>query len=310
MSTKWGTVYLVIDIRYDLQNDPWETQNIASVKPPNSNSDEIPNKSTGSDSSSTFNPSQGMVLEDQGKIIDAVNFNKELIANGKFEKIALSQLARIKNQYNRNGIAEYFDSLSGNQKYYPIVNKLAGDAFLRNDQFENAINAYNNVIRTDSSGEEGISARFEELYAYLIIKKDISTAYNILNNIKGINSRSPEVLRRIKNAEHLIDGSNKTMNKNAKLVSVSAPKSYELSQNFPNPFNPSTTIRYQIPKPGLVTLKVYDILGREVATLINENKIEGSYDFSFNASRFASGVYIYQLRAGNFVSSKKMILIK
>jgi tetratricopeptide (TPR) repeat protein len=300
----------VIDDRYDLQNDPWGTQNIASVKPPNSNSGEIPNKSAGSDSSSTINPSQGIVLEDQGKIIDAVNFYKDLIANGKFEKIALSQLARIKSQYNRNGIADYFDSLSGNQKYYPILNKLAGDAYLRNDQFENAINAYNNVIRTDSSGEEGISARFEELYSYLIIKKDISAANKILADIKEINSQSPEVQMRIKNAEHLINGSNKTLNKNAKLVSISAPKSYELSQNFPNPFNPSTTIRYQIPKPSLVTLKVYDILGREVATLVNENKIEGSYDFSFNASRFASGVYIYQLRVNDFVASKKMLLLK
>jgi hypothetical protein len=250
------------------------------------------------------------VLEDQGKIIDAVNFYKDLIANGKFEKIALSQLARIKSQYNRNGIADYFDSLSGNQKYYPILNKLAGDAYLRNDQFENAINAYYNVIRSDSSGEEGISARFEELYSYLLIKKDISIANKVLTDIKGINSKSPEVQMRIKNAEHLINGSNKTMNKNAKLVSISAPKSYELSQNFPNPFNPSTTIRYQIPKPGLVTLKVYDILGREVTTLVNENKIEGSYDFSFNASQYASGVYIYQLRVNDFVASKKMIMLK
>ncbi|MDR3666053.1 MAG: T9SS type A sorting domain-containing protein [Ignavibacteriaceae bacterium] len=88
------------------------------------------------------------------------------------------------------------------------------------------------------------------------------------------------------------------------------PQTYELHQNFPNPFNPETTIRYQIPKPGMVTLKVYDILGREVATLVNENKIEGSYDFTFNASRFASGVYIYQIRVNDYVSSKKMILLK
>jgi hypothetical protein len=83
-----------------------------------------------------------------------------------------------------------------------------------------------------------------------------------------------------------------------------------LYQNYPNPFNPETTIKYQIPTPGLVTLKVYDILGREVSTLVNENKIEGSYDFTFNATRFPSGVYIYQLRVNDYVSSKKMILLK
>ena len=74
--------------------------------------------------------------------------------------------------------------------------------------------------------------------------------------------------------------------------------------------NPSTRINYQIPQAGFVTLKVYDILGREIITLVNENKTEGYYTVNFNASKLASGVYIYQLRSGNFVSSKKMILTK
>jgi hypothetical protein len=87
------------------------------------------------------------------------------------------------------------------------------------------------------------------------------------------------------------------------------PIEYSLS-NYPNPFNSSTTIRYQIHKPGVVTLKVYDILGKELTTLINDNKIEGTYDFSFNAVGLSSGVYIYQLRVNDYVSNKKMILIK
>lgn len=86
--------------------------------------------------------------------------------------------------------------------------------------------------------------------------------------------------------------------------------SYDLAQNFPNPFNPSTTIRYQIPKDGIVTLKIYDILGSEVATLVNEEKIAGKYEVNFNASSLSSGVYIYKIQAGDFVSSKKMILLK
>ena len=85
---------------------------------------------------------------------------------------------------------------------------------------------------------------------------------------------------------------------------------FALSQNYPNPFNPSTTIRYQIPKAGNVTLKVYDILGKEVAVLLNEYKKEGNHYFIFNASKHPSGVYIYQLRVNNYVSSKKMILLK
>jgi hypothetical protein len=87
-------------------------------------------------------------------------------------------------------------------------------------------------------------------------------------------------------------------------------KEYALAQNFPNPFNPNTTIRYQIPQDGIITLKIYDILGSEVATLVNEEKIAGKYEVNFNASLLASGVYIYKIQAGSFINSKKMILIK
>ena len=85
---------------------------------------------------------------------------------------------------------------------------------------------------------------------------------------------------------------------------------YSLFDNYPNPFNPTTTIKYQIPESGLVTLLIYDVLGNEVAELINENKEPGSYIVEFNASDFASGVYIYKLLVNDFISSKKMILIK
>ncbi len=88
------------------------------------------------------------------------------------------------------------------------------------------------------------------------------------------------------------------------------PISYDLSQNFPNPFNPATTINYQMPENGFVTLKIYDILGKEVATLVNEQKNQGRYSVTFDASRLASGVYIYQLRVNDYVSSKKRLLLK
>jgi 5'-nucleotidase len=99
---------------------------------------------------------------------------------------------------------------------------------------------------------------------------------------------------------------------------LSSPVEYSLSQNYPNPFNPSTTVKYSVPEAGNVELKVYDIIGNEVATLVNESKIPGSYEVQFNAAQLASGVYIYSLRAGNpstgsgqvFVQTKKMILIK
>ncbi len=91
---------------------------------------------------------------------------------------------------------------------------------------------------------------------------------------------------------------------------LSLPAEFSLSQNYPNPFNPSTKIKYSIKEQGNVKLIVYDILGREVATLVNEQKPAGNYEVTFDASRLSSGVYFYRLRAGSFVSTKKMILLR
>lgn len=85
---------------------------------------------------------------------------------------------------------------------------------------------------------------------------------------------------------------------------------YRLEQNYPNPFNPTTNISYVLPKAENVSLKVYDVLGREVATLVNEVKAAGAYTVPFNASNLSSGVYFYKLQAGSFVQTKKMMLVK
>ena len=92
--------------------------------------------------------------------------------------------------------------------------------------------------------------------------------------------------------------------------SEKSPAKFELKQNYPNPFNPSTTIKYQIPKAGMVSIKVYNILGQEVSTLVNGMKNSGSYEVNFNANNLASGTYIYRLQAGSFVQTKKMLLLK
>jgi hypothetical protein len=86
--------------------------------------------------------------------------------------------------------------------------------------------------------------------------------------------------------------------------------SFELSQNYPNPFNPSTTINYSLAERSAVTLKVYDVLGNEVATLVNTTKEAGKHSVNFDASRLSSGLYIYTLNTGNFTSSRKMMLLK
>ena len=102
------------------------------------------------------------------------------------------------------------------------------------------------------------------------------------------------------------------------VFSYAGPKEFKLEQNFPNPFNPITTIQYQIPaspksspkERTSVTLRIYDILGSEVATLVNDEQEAGYYEVSWNASNFASGMYVYRLQAGDYISSKKMMMIK
>lgn len=94
------------------------------------------------------------------------------------------------------------------------------------------------------------------------------------------------------------------------IQTIEIPNYYSLSQNYPNPFNPSTSIKFTLPKAEIVSLKVYDVLGKEVAVLVNELKQPGVYDVDFNGSNLASGIYFYRIEAGEFTSVKKLMLVK
>ncbi|MCX7878753.1 MAG: T9SS type A sorting domain-containing protein, partial [Ignavibacteria bacterium] len=94
-------------------------------------------------------------------------------------------------------------------------------------------------------------------------------------------------------------------------IGSSVPENYMLYQNYPNPFNPTTNIKFGIPKAGNVKLVVFDILGREVATIVNnEFRDVGTYTVTFDASHLSSGVYFYRLESGDFSQTKKMLLVK
>lgn len=111
---------------------------------------------------------------------------------------------------------------------------------------------------------------------------------------------------RIDNEGALAKGKRKEL----KYEGETIPKEFALEQNYPNPFNPSTIIQYAVSSRQFVSLKVYDVLGNEVATLVNEYQEPGRYKVEFDASALASGVYIYKLTAGSFTSSKKMMVVK
>ncbi len=90
----------------------------------------------------------------------------------------------------------------------------------------------------------------------------------------------------------------------------SLPAEFQLQQNYPNPFNPSTVISYQLPTNELVVLKVFDVLGREVETLVNQRQTAGNHSVRFNAANLPSGVYFYRLQAGTYRDTKKLLLLK
>jgi hypothetical protein len=110
--------------------------------------------------------------------------------------------------------------------------------------------------------------------------------------------------------EMSINPSNNSTVTSVEGTSEQIPTAYKLEQNYPNPFNPSTTIRYQVPVDGFVTLKIYTLLGQEIATLVNGHQTAGSYALSFDASKLASGIYIYRFNANGFSQTRKMVLMR
>ena len=93
-------------------------------------------------------------------------------------------------------------------------------------------------------------------------------------------------------------------------ISTVVPKNFLLYQNYPNPFNPATTIKFDVKQSGVVRLVVYDMLGRQIDVLVNENFRPGSYEVSFSSSKLASGVYFYEMTSGEYKDIRKMILLK
>ncbi len=163
-------------------------------------------------------------------------------------------------------------------------------------------------------------------HGWKVIATTTDTSYtdNSILNIYSKDTLTPNYRVRAKDTQNLYsvfsDIKSIYAEPNYKISNVAKSKmdsEYKLVQNYPNPFNPITTIKYSIPKASFVTLKVYDILGREVATLVNEEKPLGNYQVEFNASSLASGVYFYKIQAapvggqaGNFAAVKKLLLLK
>jgi hypothetical protein len=139
--------------------------------------------------------------------------------------------------------------------------------------------------------------------------------YNLLllgvtnSNVYDLNKLSEiEIVQNSKSSNYkLIVGTDEFVEN---IQSELIPREFSLSQNFPNPFNPATIIKFSIAKKSYVSLKIFDVLGNEVGNLVNEIKPAGNYDIKFNGEQLSSGVYFYRLETTDFVQTKKMILLK
>jgi hypothetical protein len=224
---------------------------------------------------------------------------------------ALQKIERIFTQYARKDFSEFSKKelrplIKEKDRLYPLllelemhqllINGNLKEAFVINDQLEKEVNDKTaNKLALFRKGFiyllENDRAAAEKAFVEFISKYPEDELTTIVNYALGD-----------KNSLNKADISNQE--------EKTAPEGFVLEDCYPNPFNPSTTIRYQIPQDGHISLKVYDMLGREVAQLVNEVKRAGEYTVSFDGSKLSSGVYIYKLVGNNVNISKKMILMK
>ncbi len=197
--------------------------------------------------------------------------------------------------------------------FYRVINpEYASEVLNGSDYVKFAVELINAADGTVTGAFDPVEYSVNSLYAqgtkdYSINCSGIAAGdYYMRLKIESNTSLSYAMSNEFNDAENL----NKKHYTERELFNVGDITTYDLSQNYPNPFNPSTTIRYAIPKDGMVTLKIYDILGSEVKTLVNNYQAKGRYEVTFDASRLASGLYIYEISSGDYKASKKMTLIK
>ncbi|MCZ7602697.1 MAG: T9SS type A sorting domain-containing protein [Melioribacteraceae bacterium] len=158
------------------------------------------------------------------------------------------------------------------------------------------------ALRIKIEGERTVNGDTEEILSFMFITRSGASLTAVADDPNGSDNG---VIQTEQVNWNYGNGSPSSVDKIEELAN-----DFVLSQNYPNPFNPTTNIQYSIPKASHVSLKVYDVLGNEVATLVNEKLSSGVYNSKFDASTLSSGIYFYTLEAGNFVTTKKLSLIK
>ncbi len=259
----------------------------------------------------------GIVSKDGASFLFAIG--DVTVENNSVEYVAIPDSATIltTGQVNSYLTTEPFSLTDNSSMQFSVMYGIKDSASVVSSIGENDYVKFK-VELVDASNGEVIGSFDEVEYGLSNLFSHNSTGYHV--NTEGIGNRIVRLRLKIEDNLGGSYGISDMINegelvakegyKNISYLGDLAVTDYALSQNYPNPFNPVTTINYQIPKDGFVSLKVYDILGKEIATLVNSDKAQGKYTVEFDGSRFASGMYIYKLQSGDFVETRKMMLLK
>jgi hypothetical protein len=200
-------------------------------------------------------------------------------------------------------LRNYYVSLSSNDSSFTkTAAELSRKCLVKKLELEHAIGEYENAVQHSNNHADSVSAEVNIIEVYMLMTNHggLGRFTGRMGYLKPMNVM--DGIRMIKE---------KLYNLSGRLNKIEIPKTFSLSQNYPNPFNPTTTIKYAVPQPVKVSIKIYDILGRLVKTLVNDEfKDVGFYEVKFDGSNYASGVYFYRIEAGKFVQSKKMVIVK
>ncbi|NMB83330.1 MAG: T9SS type A sorting domain-containing protein [Ignavibacteria bacterium] len=255
----------------------------------------------------------GSQLRGDGKYKEAKDFYISYLEKNPDDQRAYVELYSCYTKETASDITKYFEKAAKKDKEQDL---LLGYIYLKKGKIKPAKFINDAVLSSSKNNRITTLASLNNFYITLYYENDATTASAILEKLKTQKNETNEqeiafaeyALRTYVPAEFKIEEIQPK--ELAEQEPLSLPDKLLLFDNYPNPFNPTTTIRYQIPQDGHISIKVYDMLGREVAQLVNEVKRAGEYTVSFDGSKLSSGVYIYKLVGNNVNLSKKMILMK
>jgi len=257
----------------------------------------------------------GIALRDQNRFTEAKDFFMSYLNTHPDNQAAYVYLYSCADSATTPAIIQYFNNLP---KQAATDHKLLlANLYLMQGNVTSAKQINNAIITANPNTPLAVRAELNNLSIALYFDHDARTASTILTQVEAQASLSTPM--EISTAEaafkYYVDPKTGQMpNINAGQSSSSTDSVQAVNdgslQNYPNPFNPTTTISYQIPNSGHVTIKVFDVLGREVTTLVDEFKPSGRYSVQFDASRLSSGIYFYSIKSSNYNAVKKMLLLK